>query len=89
MCHNVLDSGFSVWLHSDLLQVFQQTAVAEVVNVAADEHQVGVDVVGHATMSWNYIAGRRDQGATSGKALLTTLHQGTKSETFKITHRRI
>lgn len=79
-----MDSGFSVWLHSDLLQVFQQTAVAEVVNVTADEHQVGVDVVGHTAMSWDYIAGRRDQGATFGKALLTTLHQGTKSEMRRI-----
>lgn len=66
---------------SHLLQVLQQAAVAEVVNVPADKHEFGVHVAGHAAMSWNFVVGGRDQGATSGKSLLTTLRQGTKSET--------
>lgn len=79
---------FSVWLHDSkcflllpLLQVLQKAAIAEVVNMATDEHQVRVDVSGHAAMSWNgVVASRRDQGGTFGATLLTTLHQGTESE---------
>lgn len=64
-----------------LLQVLQKATIAEVVNMATDKHQVGVDVSGHAAMSWNgVVASRRDRGGTFGMTLLTTLHQGTKSK---------
>lgn len=52
--------------------------------MATDEHQIRVDVSGHAAMSWNgVVVSWRDQGGTFGMTLLTTLHQGTKSKVKK------
>lgn len=68
------------WRHL-LLQVLQDAAVAKVVDVAAEEHQVRVDVGGHAAVGRDGVLGRgRHHGGTLRETLPTALHQGTKSE---------
>lgn len=65
-----------------LLQVLQDAAVAEVVDVAAEVDQLGVDVCGHAA-----VERRGEVGATGNHAGAARrgmfgppLHQGTKSK---------
>lgn len=64
-----------------LLQVLQDASVAEVIDVAAEIHKLGVDVCGHAA-----VGGRGEVGATGHHAgtarwgtFSSPLHQGTKS----------
>lgn len=65
-----------------LLQVLQDAAVAEVVDVAAEVHQLGVDVGGHAAVEGGgeVRATGHHAGAARRGALGPPLHQGTKSE---------
>ena len=64
-----------------LLQVLQDASVAEVVDVPAEIHQLGVDVRGHTAVGGRGevgAAGHHD-GAARWGAFGTPLHQGTKS----------
>lgn len=80
--------GCHVMIHSrvrhpldPLLQVLQDASVAEVIDVPAEIHQLGVDVCGHAAV------GRRGEVRATGHhagdarwgAFSPPLHQGTKS----------
>lgn len=68
-------------LQRPLLQVLQDASVAEVVDVAAQVHQLGVDVGGHAAVGGGgkvWAAGHR-AGAPWWGALGPPLHQGTIS----------
>lgn len=65
-----------------LLQVLQDAPVAEVVDVATDEHQVGVDVRGHTAVGRGAVFNTRPyhSGGTFRETLPATFHEGTKSE---------
>lgn len=65
-----------------LLQVFEEASVAEVVDVAAEKHQLRVHVVRHAAVCGRGVAdGRRhhEGGGAVAHALPASLYQGTKS----------
>lgn len=70
-----------------LLQVLQDASVAEVVDVPAEVHQLGVDVRGHTAVGGRGEVGAAGHhaGAARWGAFGTPLHQGTKS-TQKHTH---
>lgn len=70
------------WLPSPLLQVLQDASVAEVVDVPAEVHQLGVDVRGHTAVGGGGEVGAAGHhaGAAGRGALGTPLHQGTKSD---------
>lgn len=65
-----------------LLQVLQKASVAEVINVSTEEHQLGVDVVGHTVVveGRGVAVGRRHHqgGHAVTHALPTAPRQGTK-----------
>lgn len=65
-----------------LLQVLQDASEAEVVDVPAEVHQLGVDVRGHTAVGGGGevgAAGHHGGAAGGGGAFGTPLHQGTKS----------
>lgn len=69
-------------LSAPLLRVLQDAAVAKVVDVAAEVHQLRVDVCGHAAVDrgGEVRAEGHHAGAARGGAFGPPLHQGTKSE---------
>lgn len=71
-----------------LLQILQDASVAEVVDVATEIHQLGVDVGGHTTVGGRgkVVATGHHAGTAGWGAFDTPLHQGTKSAR-KHTHR--
>lgn len=71
-----------------LLQVLQDASEAEVVDVPAKIHQLGVDVCGHTAVGrgGEVRAAGHHAGAARWGAFSTPLHQGTKS-TNTHTHR--
>lgn len=66
---------------SPLLQVLQDASVAEVVDVPAEIHQLGVDVCGHTAVGRGGKVGAAGHhaGAARWGTFGTPLHQGTKS----------
>lgn len=64
-----------------LLQVLQDASVAEVVDMPAEIHQLGVDICGHTAVGRGCEVGAAGHhaGAARWGALGSPLHQGTKS----------
>lgn len=64
-----------------LLQVLQDASVAEVVDVPAEIHQLGVDICGHTAVGrgGEVRAAGHHAGAARWGTFGTPLHQGTKS----------
>lgn len=64
-----------------LLQVLQDASVAEVIDVAAEVHKLGVDVCGHAAVGGGGEVGATGHHAGTARwgAFSPPLHQGTKS----------
>lgn len=64
-----------------LLQVLQDASVAEVVDMPAEVHQLGVNVCGHTSVGGGGEVGAAGHhaGAASWGSFSTPLHQGTKS----------
>lgn len=64
------------------LQVLEDAAVAEVVDVPAQVHQLRVHAVGHEAVGGDgAVGGAGHRLGTVGHALRAALHQGTKSAT--------
>lgn len=64
-----------------LLQVLQDASIAEVVDVPAEIHQLGIDVCGHTAVGRGGEVGAAGHHAGTARwgAFGTPLHQGTKS----------
>lgn len=64
-----------------LLQIFQDASIAEVVDVAAEIYQLGVNIRGHTTVGGGgkVVAAGHYAGTAGWGAFNTPLHQGTKS----------
>lgn len=76
-----VEPSVSGTLQRHLLEVLQDASVAEVVDVAAQVHQLGVDVGGHAAVGGGGEVGAAGHHACAPwwGALSTPLHQGTIS----------
>lgn len=65
-----------------LLQVLEEAAVAEVIDVSTEIHQLWVDVIGHTVVGGHGVADNgwhHEGGSTVAHALPMAFYQGTKS----------
>lgn len=70
-----------------LLQVLEETSVAEVIDVSTEKHQLWVNVIGHTVVGGYGVANNgwhHKRGGTVMYALPTAFYQGTKSGNGKI-----
>lgn len=68
-----------------LLRVLQDASVAEVVDVAAQVHQLWVDTIGHEAVGRDgAVRGAGHHRGAFGHALRAPLDQGTKSATSHV-----
>lgn len=63
-----------------LLGIFEDAAMAEVIDMAAKEHQLGVRVLGHCAMRWGRVVCRGGYQCClpAGEALASALGHGTE-----------